>query len=321
MDVLETRGLGRRFGTFTALEDVDLTVPAGTVCALLGRNGAGKSTAVRVLTTLLRPSAGSAHVAGFDVVREAAAVRRRIGVVAQSATMDELLTGYRNLEVIGRLFHLTPSTAAARASELLEQFELSDAAGKQVKTYSGGMRRRLDLAASLIGRPSVLFLDEPTTGLDPIARGQIWRAIRQMVGGGTTVLLTTQYLDEAEELADTVAVLDRGRLVASDTPARLKVAVGDGRIKATLQEPADAPDVAEVLRRVGGGPVEASTRVVLGLAPNGAATLRDAVDELQRRGVVVAELGLVRPSLDEVFARLTGDPAPVEVGQPVLEVA
>jgi ABC-2 type transport system ATP-binding protein len=226
---VHAEGLRKRFGPTRALDGVDLAVPAGSVCALLGPNGAGKTTAVRILATLLRPDAGTATVAGYDVARQAAHARFRIGLAGQYAAVDEMLTGRGNLVLFGRLYHLPPRVARRRADELLEHFDLTDAADKPVKTYSGGMRRRLDLAASLIVAPAVLFLDEPTTGIDPGSRLRIWEMIGQLVAEGTSVLLTTQYLDEADRLADQIVVLDKGRVAAAGTPARLKSSVGGER--------------------------------------------------------------------------------------------
>ena len=224
---------------------MSLGVPPGTVCALLGRNGAGKTTTVRILTTLIRPDAGRAEVAGFDVTADAERVRARIGVAGQSATMDELLTGQQNLDIIGRMYHLGPARAQQRAAELLDQFGLTDAAGRTVKTYSGGMRRRLDLAASLVADPPVLFLDEPTSGLDPVSRAAMWQAIRDLVAAGTTVLLTTQHLEEADQLANEIVVISDGKVAAAGTPAQLRAAAGQARLRVTL---------AEARRRPGRGP-------------------------------------------------------------------
>ena len=229
-------GLAKSFGRTQALRQVSLRVPAGSVCALLGRNGAGKTTTVRILTTLIRPDAGHAEVAGFDVTKDPARVRARIGVAGQSATMDELLTGQQNLDIIGRMYHLGPARSQRRAGELLGQFDLTDAAGRMVKTYSGGMRRRLDLAASLVADPPVLFLDEPTSGLDPVSRTAMWQAIRELVAAGTTVLLTTQHLEEADHLADEIVVISGGVVAAAGSPAQLTAAAGQARLRVTLAE-------------------------------------------------------------------------------------
>ena len=295
--------LARSFGTTHALVDVSLDVEAGTVCALLGRNGAGKTTTVRILTTLLRANAGHARVAGFDVTEQAPQVRTRIGVTGQTATMDELLTGAENLETIGRFCHLGAANSRRRAAALLEQFDLTAAARQLVKNYSGGMRRRLDLAASLIHDPEVLFLDEPTTGLDPVRRAEMWTSIRTLVAGGTTVLLTTQYLDEADRLADTIVVVDRGLVVAEGTPEQLKASIGRAFIRVTLPE-AD-PATLEKVRRLLGEEAEVSGRSVSAPAPHGLTTLEEVVGQLREQGVTVHEVGLEHPSLDEVFSTVT----------------
>ena len=295
--------LARSFGTTHALVDVSLDVEAGTVCALLGRNGAGKTTTVRILPTLLRANAGHARVAGFDVTEQAPQVRTRIGVTGQTATMDELLTGAENLETIGRFCHLGAANSRRRAAALLEQFDLTAAARQLVKNYSGGMRRRLDLAASLIHDPEVLFLDEPTTGLDPVSRAEMWTSIRTLVAGGTTVLLTTQYLDEADRLADTIVVVDRGLVVAEGTPEQLKASIGRAFIRVTLPE-AD-PATLEKVRRLLGEEAEVSGRSVSAPAPHGLTTLEEVVGQLREQGVTVHEVGLEHPSLDEVFSTVT----------------
>ena len=295
--------LARSFGTTHALVDVSLDVEAGTVCALLGRNGAGKTTTVRILTTLLRANAGHARVAGFDVTEQAPQVRIRIGVTGQTATMDELLTGAENLETIGRFCHLGAANSRRRAAALLEQFDLTAAARQLVKNYSGGMRRRLDLAASLIHDPQVLFLDEPTTGLDPVSRAEMWTSIRTLVAGGTTVLLTTQYLDEADRLADTIVVVDRGLVVAEGTPEQLKASIGRPFIRVTLPE-AD-PATLEKVCRLLGEEAEVSGRSVSAPAPQGLTTLEEIVGQLREQGVTVHEVGLEHPSLDEVFSTVT----------------
>ena len=295
--------LARSFGTTRALVDVSLAVPAGSVCALLGRNGAGKTTAVRILTTLLDADSGHAQVAGFDVATHANEVRSRIGVTGQTATMYELLTGWENLETIGRFCHLGAAVSRRRADELLHQFDLVDAGRQLVKRYSGGMRRRLDLAASLIADPEVLFLDEPTTGLDPISRGEMWTSIRSLVSGGTTVLLTTQYLDEADRLADTIVVIDRGLVVAEGTPEQLKASIGRPVVRVTLPE-VDAATLEKVRRLLGDG-ADVDGRSVSAPAPAGLATLSDVVEQLNRMGVPIHEVGLEHPSLDEVFSTVT----------------
>jgi ABC-2 type transport system ATP-binding protein len=298
---ITVEGLTRRFGSTVALAGVDLEVERASVCAVLGRNGAGKSTAVRILTTLLRPTAGRAEVAGFDVVRDAARVRARIGVTGQTATMDELLTGRQNLEIFGRMFHLPRARARSRASELLARFGLEDAADRPSGGYSGGMRRRLDLAASLVADPPVLFLDEPTTGLDPIARGETWQAIRDLADGGTTVLLTTQYLDEADRLADRIALIDRGVVSAEGTPAELRARAGQARVRV---EVADGPERARV-RELLGGETRAGSRGVTVPAPRGLADLAAVVEQLRVRAIRVEDVALEHSTLDEVFAVLT----------------
>jgi ABC-2 type transport system ATP-binding protein len=283
--------------------DVSLAVPAGSVCALLGRNGAGKTTTVRVLTTLLDADRGHAEVAGFDVSTQANQVRGRIGVTGQTATMDELLTGAENLETIGRFCHLGAARSRRRAGELLEQFDLVDARRQLVKRYSGGMRRRLDLAASLIHEPEVLFLDEPTTGLDPVGRGEMWTSIRTLVTGGTTVLLTTQYLDEADRLADSIVVMDRGLVVARGTPEQLKASIGRPFVRVTLPA-ADAAALKQVAELLG-EEAEVSGRSVSAPAPDGLTILGEVVAKLRRLGLPVHEVGLEYPSLDEVFSTVT----------------
>ena len=298
---IRAEGLARSFGDTRALAGVDLAVEAGTVCAVLGRNGAGKTTAVRILTTLLLPDAGHAEVAGFDVVRDPARVRARIGVTGQSASMDALLTGRQNLEIMGRMHHLPGRTAKARAAELLESFGLCDAADRPAGTYSGGMRRRLDLAASLVADPEVLFLDEPTTGLDPVARSDMWRTIRRMVAGGTTVLLTTQYLDEAEQLADDVALIDRGVVAARGTPSELRAGLGQARVRVHLDDPAQRALVAGLL----GTDARIDGRTVSAPAPGGLDDLAEVVARLREHDLTVQDVALEHPTLDEVFTVLT----------------
>ncbi|WP_228447266.1 ATP-binding cassette domain-containing protein [Streptomyces paludis] len=299
-----------------ALDGLDLAVRAGTIHGLLGPNGAGKTTAVRVLATLLRFDGGRAEVAGVDVARDPRAVRSRIGFVGQYAAVDEGLTGRQNLEMFGRLFHLGGKRAASRAGELLARFDLVDAGDQGVGTYSGGMRRRLDLAASIILAPRVLFLDEPTTGLDPRGRGEVWDAVRALVADGTTVLLTTQYLDEADKLASRITVVDRGRAIADDTPAELKDAVGGDRIEVVVAAASDLPAAVGALARVaaggdggrGGGRVETDEgeRRVHAPVSDRVAALTEVARTLQDQGVAVEDIGLRRPSLDDVFLRLTG---------------
>jgi ABC-2 type transport system ATP-binding protein len=305
-------GLRKRFGTTQALDGLDLTVPAGTVCGLLGPNGAGKTTVVRVLATLLLPDAGHARVAGLDVVRQAAEVRYRIGLAGQHAAVDELLPGRANLRMFGRLYHLPKRVARRRADELLERFGLADAADRLVRTYSGGMRRRLDLIASLITAPPVMFLDEPTAGLDPRSRNEMWTAIRGLAADGTTVLLTTQYLDEADQLADSVAVVDAGRVIATGTPDELTAAIGS-RIDVVVRDAATLPAAALVLEKITGSEpaVEPDQRRVGAAVGAGAVPLTDLVRELDNAGVSVEDVALRRPTLDEVFLSLTEQPAGV----------
>jgi ABC-2 type transport system ATP-binding protein len=301
-----SEGLEKRFGDVHALRGLDLAVPRGTVCAVLGPNGAGKTTAVRILTTLTRPDAGSARVAGHDVRREAGAVRRRIGVVGQYASVDGDLTGAENL----RLFARVLGAPRARAAELLEQFGLAEAADRPARTYSGGMRRRLDLAAGLITRPEVLFLDEPTTGLDPRSRSRIWDAVRELTEEGTTVLLTTQYLEEADRLADDVVLIDGGRATHSGTPGELKALIGS-YAEVVVLDGAALPAAGAVLDRLtGSAPVlDAERRTAGAVTTDATLTLPRLVRELDAAGVAVADAGLRPPTLDEVFLRLTGRPA------------
>jgi ABC-2 type transport system ATP-binding protein len=310
-------GLIKHYGKTTALNGLDLTVPAGTVYGLLGPNGAGKTTAVRVLATLLKPDGGRASVLGHDVVVEASTVRRTIGLTGQYAALDEYLTGRSNLIMIGQLSRLTARAARQRADDLLEQFDLTAAASRAVKTYSGGMRRRLDLAASLIGRPAVLFLDEPTTGLDPSARALMWDIVRQLVADGTTLLLTTQYLDEADVLASRVAVIDGGRVIAEGTPAELKASVGGQRLLITLAAEADAEAAALALTPFTTAPVTAhgAERLIEApvIASDGLAT--EVVRALDAAGVKVTEIAVRSASLDDVFLTLTGHKAEDENDQ------
>ncbi|GAA0585480.1 ATP-binding cassette domain-containing protein [Actinomadura livida] len=309
--VVVAEGLHKSFGGVRALRGLDLSVPRGTVCGVLGPNGAGKTTAVRILATLADPDAGLARVAGYDVVREADEVRARIGLAGQYAAVDEKLTGRGNLRMFGRLSHLSRRAAHRRADELLERFGLRDAADRRVAGYSGGMRRRLDLVTSLILRPEVLFLDEPTTGLDPRGRGEIWDAVRELVADGTTVLLTTQYLEEADRLADDIAVVDRGKVIATGTPDGLKAAIGD-RLDVVLEDPAALRPAAAVLHALAGNAPAATGAGRLSVAlPAGGPRLAGVVRELDRAGVAAADVSLRRPTLDEVFLRLTGREEPV----------
>jgi oleandomycin transport system ATP-binding protein len=308
---VRAEGLVKRFGTTTALAGVDLVVRPGTVLGLLGPNGAGKTTAVRVLATLLRPDAGYATVGGYDVVRQADRVRGLIGLTGQYAAVDEDLTGFENLLLIGRLLELPRRDAKRRAAELLERFELAEAGGRSVKTYSGGMRRRLDLAASLVSRPEILFLDEPTTGLDPRSRGEVWRMVRELVADGATVLLTTQYLDEADRLAAEIAVIDRGTVIASGTPAQLKAKVGGQTLDVRPTLPEDLPGVAAIVAAaVGTEPSpHADDPGLLSVPVDDADALPEVVRALQERQIPVTELALRLASLDEVFLALTGHTA------------
>ncbi|WP_329020511.1 ATP-binding cassette domain-containing protein [Streptomyces sp. NBC_00690] len=305
---VHARGLEKRYGEKRALAGFDLTVRRGTVHGLLGPNGAGKTTAVRVLSTLLKADGGHAEVAGFDVAKQARLVRSRIGLTGQYAAVDEMLSGRQNLEMFGRLFHLGGKRARLRAVELLEQFDLVEAADKGVDGYSGGMRRRLDLAASMILAPDVLFLDEPTTGLDPRGRGEVWDAVRELVAQGTTVLLTTQYLEEADKLASHITVIDQGRAIADDTPDGLKNTVGGSRIEVVVEDIGEIDAAVKAVARVADGvpEVDQAERRVHAAVTDRVAALTDVARTLQDQGVGVEDIGLRRPSLDDVFLRLTG---------------
>ena len=304
-------GLTRRFGSTLALDGFDLAVPAGTVCGLLGPNGAGKSTAVRILSTLLRPDGGRARVAGFDVVRDPVEVRYRIGLVGQQPAVDELLTGRENLEMFARFYRLGPAAARRRAAELLDRFDLAGAADRRPKGYSGGMRRRLDLAISFIMAPPVLVLDEPTTGMDPGHRLELWRGIRSLVAQGTTVLLTTHYLDEADQLADEITVIDHGRAIARGTPDELKSRLRGDRIDVLVGDGSDLATVGRVLAGVTGAAPELDprTRRVSVAAPDRVAALARVARALDDEGVAVRDIALRRPTLDEVFVQFTGEDA------------
>jgi ABC-2 type transport system ATP-binding protein len=307
MLAIEAEGIGKRFGDRWVLRDVDLAVPAGTVLGLLGPNGAGKTTTVRILTTLLRPDEGRARVTGMDVVDAPDQVRPKIGLAGQSATVDELMTGRANLYMVGRLYHLSRRVARERADELLERFDLADAGDRLVKTYSGGMRRRLDLAASLVGSPPILFLDEPTTGLDPRSRIELWATLERLVREGTTVLLTTQYLEEADRLADHIAVIDHGKVIASGAPEALKAEVGGRRIVLDLPDGALLTDAAGVVAKFGAEPPQIDAEALQVTVPvaNGAG-IADVVRALDAAGVPTADVALRSPTLDDVFLTLTG---------------
>jgi ABC-2 type transport system ATP-binding protein len=307
---IETSGLVKRFGDTTAVAGVDLAVPTGTVYGVLGPNGAGKTTTIRVLATLISPTAGTARVLGHDVVAEAQAVRRRVSLTGQLASVDDELTGRENLVLLGRLLGFAPKGAGERADELLEAFGLDDAAHRDVRDYSGGMRRRLDIAASIIVTPDLLFLDEPTTGLDPRSRNQVWDIVRALVAGGTTVLLTTQYLEEADQLADRIAIIDHGRVIAEGTRAELKGSVGNGAVRIRLAEPGRRPEAERHLELITGAPVllEADPAVLAVRVPD-ADRASSVVGELARTGVAIEGFGFGQATLDEVFLALTGHPA------------
>ncbi len=307
-DVIRATGLVKHYGEVTALAGLDLQVPAGQVLALLGPNGAGKTTAVRILTTLLEPDGGSVEVAGVDVLADPREVRRRIGLSGQYAAVDEHLSGFENLDLIGRLYRLGRHRARERAHELLERFHLTDAADRPVKTYSGGMRRRLDLAGALVATPAVLFLDEPTTGLDPRSRSDMWAVIRELVGGGTTLLLTTQYMEEADLLADDVVVIDHGREIARGTADQLKLQVGGERIELVAEVATDIPVVHEVLSRHAADAVHVDDhrRMLTAAVTGGTVDLRKVLTDVEERGIRLSDAGLRRPTLDDVFLTLTG---------------
>jgi daunorubicin resistance ABC transporter ATP-binding subunit len=309
---IEADGISKRFGTTTALDQVDLTVPAGSVLGLLGPNGAGKTTIVRILATLLRPDAGRATVAGFDVVHQAPMVRRLIGLSGQYAAVDAYLTARENLHMIARLAGLPRAAAARRAGELLETFDLTEAAGRTARTYSGGMRRRLDVAASLVAHPAVLFLDEPTTGLDPRGRIGLWRLLGELTAHGTTLLLTTQYLDEAERLADRIVVVDNGHVIAAGTPAQLKARLGGDRLELQTPPGDDPARLAAALAGLGSGPplVDAEAARVVVPVTDGPSILPELASRLAANQLEIADLALRRPTLDDVFLTLTNHPSP-----------
>ncbi len=305
--MIEAEGLVKHFGATKALQGVDLSVARGTVLGVLGPNGAGKTTAVRILSTLLTPDAGTARINGLDVVRDAERVRQSIGLTGQYASIDEDLTGRQNLELFGTLLDLGRKGARKRAAELLEWFDLTEAAGRVAKTYSGGMRRRLDLAASLVGSPDVIFLDEPTTGLDPAKREDMWDVVRALVADGATVLLTTQYLEEADALADEITVIDHGRVIAHDTPEGLKRVVGGQTLEVRPSDPAQLSRAAAILSEVSSGAAADEIRNgVLAVPVSDDTALTESVARFAAAGVSVTELSLHLPSLDEVFFTLTG---------------
>ncbi|WP_317441804.1 ATP-binding cassette domain-containing protein [Streptomyces collinus] len=306
-DAIDVEGVRKRYGDKAALDGLDLRVGRGTVHALLGPNGAGKTTTVRVLTTLLRPDSGRVTVAGYDVVKQADRVRARIGLLGQHAALDEELGGRQNLEMFGRLYHLGARRARARADELLERFGLTDTGDKQVKRYSGGMRRRLDLAASLITEPELLFLDEPTTGLDPRSRAEVWASVRSLVGGGTTVLLTTQYLEEADQLADQISLVDRGRVIADGTADELKARTGGDRIDVVLRDALQlAAAVALMPFAADDVTVDTDRRRFSAPVTDRMGALTQVVRALESAGIEAEDIAVRRPTLDEVFLRLTG---------------
>ncbi|PSM43496.1 daunorubicin/doxorubicin resistance ABC transporter ATP-binding protein DrrA [Streptomyces dioscori] len=307
---IETSGLVKTFGETRAVDGVDLAIPQGVVYGVLGPNGAGKTTTIRMLSTLLTPDGGTARVLGHDVVKEAGAVRSRVSLTGQFASIDEDLTATENLTLLARLLGFSRSQAAARAEELLAAFDLTDAAGRQSKTFSGGMRRRLDIAASLVITPDLLFLDEPTTGLDPRSRNQVWDSVRAMVALGTTILLTTQYLDEADQLADRIAVIDHGRVIAEGTTGELKASVGTGALHVRLVNAETRPEAAQLLTRALASPVfQESDPFALSVRTDDHERVAGALAELARSEIAVSDFAFGRPSLDEVFLALTGRPA------------
>jgi ABC-2 type transport system ATP-binding protein len=304
---VETAGIVKSFGKTRALDGVDLAVPTGTVYGILGPNGAGKTTLIRILTTLLRPDAGSARVVGYDVLTHPGAVRERVSLTGQFASVDDDLTGTENLVFLGRLLGYSTKQARVRAGELLDAFGLGDAAGRLVRTYSGGMRRRIDIAASIVVTPELIFLDEPTTGLDPRSRNHVWDIVRALVGEGTTVLLTTQYLDEADQLASRIAIVDHGRIIAEGTPGQLKASVGAGSLHVRLHEAVDRPRAESVLSRALGLPVELEADpAALTVRITDTERVAVALNELSRASIPVTSFALGQPSLDEVFLTLTG---------------
>jgi ABC-2 type transport system ATP-binding protein len=310
-DAIVAEQLVKHFGDVKAVDGLDLTVPFGTVFGLLGPNGAGKTTTVRILTTLLRPDSGRATVAGIDVVKHPDEVRRVMGLTGQYSAIDEYLTGRENLSMVGRLYHLPHAYVKLRSAELLERFSLTDAADRPVRTYSGGMRRRLDLSASLIGRPSILFLDEPTTGLDPRSRQQMWEVISDLVADGTTVLLTTQYLEEADQLAEKIVVIDRGHVIAQGTSDELKTQVGGDRLEVVIQSGSNLDEASTAIRTLADGELslDIATRRITAPVSGGSTILVEAVRALDVAGVSLDDIALRRPTLDDVFLSLTGHAA------------
>lgn len=313
-DTVEATGLVKHYGDVKALDGLDLRVPEGTILGLLGPNGAGKTTAVSILTTLIMPTAGQATVAGADVIKRPAKVRKRIGLSGQYAAVDENLTGFENLDMIGRLYRIGRHNARIRARELLDRFDLADAADRPVKTYSGGMRRRLDLAGAIVAEPSVLFLDEPTTGLDPRSRTDVWAVIRGLVSKGTTVLLTTQYLEEADQLADDIVVIDHGKEIAHGTSDELKAMIGGERIEVTVMQPEAVPGARAIMERFADGDlvVDERSRVLVAPVAGGTATFRQVLSAIDEAGIAVYDVGLRRPTLDDVFLAITGHVAEVD---------
>lgn len=308
IDMIRATGLVKRYGAVVALDGLDLTVPKGTILGLLGPNGAGKTTAVRILTTLLDPDEGVVEVAGIDVRKDPAKVRERIGLSGQSAAVDEHLTGYENLEMVGRLYHLGRAKSRERARELLDRFALDEAADRPTKTYSGGMRRRLDLAAALVATPDVVFLDEPTTGLDPRSRAQMWETVQDLVKRGSTVLLTTQYMEEADRLCDDIVVIDRGRMIAHGTADQLKTQIGGERVElivASIDELSQARSILEAIA-VDEVQVDEQVRRLSAGVKEGAESLRQVLERLRSSNIDIVDVGLRRPTLDDVFLSLTG---------------